>query len=315
MVLVGAGLLVAVASATGSSAGSGSGHAAPSSVVAGGAISGCGRAAPTGQHFMSFTDQGRWRWAAVFVPPGYVDRTPTPLVLNLHGSGSNGTTEEEYTGMDREAEAADFIAVYPTADIPDGPGFDWNVPGDPVPGMTRAPNDVLFLENLVTRLEHRYCVNQKEVFLTGFSRGARLTDVVACQASDVFAAVAPVSGVRLPTPCPTTRPVPLITIHGLLDDTDPYDGNGIHYWTYSVPTAVMRWAAHDGCAGKIVYPLPNQPVEVTSYACPTGVDVQLYTIADTGHEWPGGDNGLPPGTPVLDASAVIWSFFRSHPMK
>ena len=128
--------------------------------------------------------------------------------------------------------------------------------------------------------------------------------------------MAPVSGVRLPSPCPTTRPVPLLTIHGTFDLTDPYQGHGQYHWTYSVPTAVALWGAHDGCSGPRATALPGLDTVVSTYArCPAGVSVELYTVVGSGHEWPGSAyNVEPPTTQVLQANNVIWAFFAAHPM-
>jgi poly(3-hydroxybutyrate) depolymerase len=60
-------------------------------------------------------------------------------------------------------------------------------------------------------------------------------------------AVAPVAGLRRPTPCPTTRAVSVIAFHGTADQVDPYHGHGQAYWTYSVPTAASDWATQDRC--------------------------------------------------------------------
>ena len=39
-----------------------------------------------------------------------------------------------------------------------------------------APDDVSFLTQLVGILEHRYCINSKMVYATGFSGGARTSE-------------------------------------------------------------------------------------------------------------------------------------------
>ena len=60
-------------------------------------------------------------------------------------------------------------------------------------------------------------------------------------------------------------------------------------------------------------------VERISFSdCHDGVEVVEYFIDDMGHVWPGGINRLPArlvGKPSdkLNATDVIWSFFKSHP--
>lgn|GEM_PF-4930568 len=59
---------------------------------------GCGRPVETGSVLYTLTDQDRVRTTVVHVPPRYSDRSPTPLVVVLHGAGSNGPAMEAYTG-------------------------------------------------------------------------------------------------------------------------------------------------------------------------------------------------------------------------
>ena len=183
--------------------------------------------------------------AIVHIPSGYQDARPVPLVLNMHGSQSTALAQEAFTGMDATSDADGFIVVYPQGAIPAGSGFEWNVPGQPLFGGAAVPagaaDDVSFLEQLVTLLEQRYCVAENRVYATGFSGGARMASQLGCDASTVFAAVAPVSGLRYPSPCPSMRAVPVISFHGTADPVDPFSGHGQAYWTYSV----LRWP-HSG---------------------------------------------------------------------
>ena len=247
-------------------------------------------------------------------------------MLNLHGSGSTAVEQELFTGMDATADSDRFIVAYPQALIPDGTGFDWNVPGEPLIGGTPVPahaaDDVTFLTQLVGVLEHRYCIDPARIYATGFSGGARTASQLACDAPSVFAAVAAVSGVRHPTPCPTSRPVPIVAFHGTADPVDPYGGHGEAYWTYSVPQAAADWARQDRCSTTPSSSRPATGVTLTKYAgCHAGAGVELYTIAGEGHEWPGGTplprsltRLLGPQSDAVVANNVMWAFFQAHPL-
>jgi len=252
--------------------------------------------------------------------------SPIPLVLNMHGSQSTAAEQEALTGMDATADADDFIVAYPQGAIPAGGGFEWNVPGQPLVGgsavPTGSPDDVTFLEDVVSDIEHDHCVNADRVYATGFSGGARMASQLGCDASTTIAAVAPVSGLRLPVPCASTRPVPVVAFHGTADPVDPYLGNGQAYWTYSVPAAASRWAAHNGCAAGPVVSQVAPSVTRTAYGpCTADASVELYTLAGEGHEWPGGPT-LPrsltrilgPQSDAVDANTVMWAFFEDHPL-
>ncbi|MGA3147888.1 MAG: PHB depolymerase family esterase [Acidimicrobiales bacterium] len=275
---------------------------------------------------MTATIAGKQRVAVVHLPISYRPPTPLPLVVNMHGSGSTASEQEGLTGMDSTADADDFIVVYPQGAIPNGSGFDWNVPGEPLIGGAAVPagepDDVSFVEQLVALVEGKDCIDPRRVYATGFSGGARMASQLACDASSTFAAVAPVSGLRFPSPCPSTRPVPVVSFHGTADPVDPYNGNGQKYWTYSVPLAAQRWGAHNGCSATPAVSQPDTGVTLTSYGgCSGGAAVSLYTIAGEGHEWPGGPHlpkrltrVLGPQSTAISANATMWAFFVAHPL-
>jgi polyhydroxybutyrate depolymerase len=281
----------------------------------------CGTSTASGS--VTLTLGGHARTVLVHLPGGYTGSKRVPLVLNLHGSGSTASQQELFTGMDATADAHGFIVAYPQALIPDGGGFDWNVPGVPLFGGRAVPrgsaSDVAFIVSLVRMLEHRYCVDARRVYATGFSGGARLTSELACDAAGVFAAVAPVSGLRRPSGCRPARAAPILSFHGTADPVDPYGGHGQQYWTYSVPVAARDWRTQEACAEATTLH-PVKTVTVTRYArCRDGSTVELYTIAGEGHEWPGG-SPLPkrltallgPQSDAVDADDVMWAFFAAH---
>jgi polyhydroxybutyrate depolymerase len=206
----------------------------------------------TGSRRLTGAIDGHHRTGIIHIPTGYRKSHPAALVLNLHGSGSTAAAQEGSSGMDATADRDTFIVAYPQALIPQGTGYDWNIPHVPLFGGAPVPpgaaNDVTFLTQLVHTLEGRYCIRTTAVYVTGVSGGGRMASQLACDASRLFAAVAPVAGLRRPTPCPTTRAVSVIAFHGTADQVDPYHGHGQAYWTYSVPTAASDWATQDRCS-------------------------------------------------------------------
>jgi polyhydroxybutyrate depolymerase len=285
--------------------------------------SGCGRSASSGSTTLQLQVAGHRRVVIVHIPNGYGDKTPTALVLNLHGSGSTASQQELFSGMDATADSDHFIVAYPQGLISSGSGFDWNVPNEPLFGGTPVPkgaaNDVEFLTDLVPALAARYCIDEHRVFATGVSGGGRMSSQLACDASSTFAAIAPVAGLRLPSPCPAHQAVPVIAFHGTADPVDPFNGNGQKYWTYSVPVAAQRWAAHDGC--KATPQVSHESgYTLTAYSgCSSGASVELFALSGEGHEWPGGPH-LPaqftailgPQSNAVNANSMMWAFFAAH---
>ncbi len=285
--------------------------------------SGCGQEVTPGDVTLQENQSGSMRKVLVHIPPSYSPRTPTPIVLNLHGSGSGPARQEAFTAMDITSDKYGFIVAYPRGGIRAGSGYDWNIPGVPLFGGANspagAPNDVAFLSSLVPFLSTKFCINPSMAYVTGMSGGGRMASELACDSSAVFAAAAPVAGLRLPTPCRGSRPVSVIAFHGTSDPIDPYDGHGQPYWTYSVPQAASLWGAKDKCA-----PHPNEVAGVgyslTTFAeCADRASVELYTVTGEGHEWPGGPilstaitNALGPQSGAVNANSLMWAFFAAH---
>ena len=165
--------------------------------------SGCGQPATAGSVTYSLQSGGHTREVIVHVPASYSGKTKVPLVLNLHGSESTAQAQEVFSGMDATSDADGFIVAYPQALIPAAGGYEWNIPGVPLPGGQNAPanaaNDVTFLTGLVRSLAAKYCVDTRQVYATGMSGGGRMASQLACDASQTFAAVAPVAGLRFPS--------------------------------------------------------------------------------------------------------------------
>lgn len=284
--------------------------------------SGCGSEITTGSSTLRLSIEGRQRTVIVHVPAGYTGSEPVALILNLHGSTSDARQQEQLTGMDTTSDQDGFIVAYPQALITDGAGFDWNVPDQPLVSgsmpLRNAADDVAFLTQLPSVLARRYCIDVRRVYATGISGGGRMASQLACNAPDTFAAVAPVAGLRFPGPCATSRDVPVIAFHGTADPIDPYNGDGLAYWTYSVPVAEQRWAAHESCAKTTMTSATGYQL-TASTACAGESTVELYGLLGEGHEWPGGPTMpasitslLGPQTSAVDANSVMWAFFSAY---
>ena len=126
-----------------------------------------------GQTSETIESQGTERTYRQFIPSGYDGGTPTPLVLNIHGLGSNGDQQATFTGMEELAEDEGFIAVHPHGE---GALPLWNyVSAD------RATNDVGFISELVDALGERLCVDSSRVYATGISNGGLMSSTLACR--------------------------------------------------------------------------------------------------------------------------------------
>ncbi len=284
--------------------------------------SGCGQGGGPGSSTLQLSIGGHTRVVIVHLPTGYSGTTPVALVLNMHGSTSDAQQQEALSGMDVTSNQDGFIVAYPQALITDGAGFDWNVPDEPLVTGAMPPkdaaNDVAFLTQLPVVLARRYCIDLRRVYATGISGGGRMASQLACNSPRTFAAVAPVAGLRFPAPCANSRDVPVVAFHGTADPVDPYNGNGLTYWTYSVPVAQQDWSTHESCAHTAMTSGKGYQL-TTSTSCTGGSTVELYSLTGEGHEWPGGPTlpvaitkVLGPQTDAVDANSVMWAFFSAY---
>jgi polyhydroxybutyrate depolymerase len=278
---------------------------------------------------LTITSGGVERRALVFVPTETNPGKRLPVVLNLHGSGSTPEEQMARSGLAATAEEEGFIVVAPQGGVVSGAGWAWNVPF--VTSAPGAPDDVAFLEDLVAALEASGCVDPKRIYASGYSGGGRMISQVACENPDLFAAIAPVAGLRAGAPlagdptepdtttCAPDTNIPVLTFHGTADIVNWYAGGGLFpYWGYSVATALERWAEINECRQEATTEQVTESVTVTSYrACRANADVVLYTIEGGGHTWPGSDPSLYPPvllpvTQEIDANEIMWEFFRTR---
>ena len=272
-----------------------------------------------GDHALTMFYDGLERSYVVHIPPGLDPSQPVPMVLAFHGLGLNASEMNRISGLSGESDSSGFIVIYPEGT---GETKSWN--GGHCCGTAARDrvDDAGFVRALIGELSTTLPVDKKQIHATGFSNGAIFTYRLACELSDLIASFGPVSATPaeddLQT-CAPPRAVPLMHFHGTADDPNPYDGGQAPGGYYFVPvsTAIQFWTGFNGC------PTPPQTNESGSirhdtYApCKDGSDVELYTISGGKHAWPGGEAvNQKMGEPNMEisATALLWDFFRSHPM-
>jgi polyhydroxybutyrate depolymerase len=264
---------------------------------------------------------GLTRTYTVHTPAGVSH--PAGLVVNLHGVGGTGRGQEAVTHYDAVADAHGFVVVYP-----DGIDNSWADGRGATEADAKGVDDVGFITALVGQLVDQYGIDPGHVFATGMSDGAFMTNRLACDRADVFAAIAPVSGTLGATvPCAPSRPVAVLETHGTADAVIPFDGGLVV--GKAGPSTVLaagamaaRWRGVDGCPGapaENTLPGVGTGANVHRFAtgpCADGTDVVFIQIDGAGHAWPGGtypNAAIRPGVHPFDVSEASAEFFASHP--
>lgn len=252
----------------------------------------------------------------VHLPAGYRTGRPAPLVWLFHGSGGSGANILKASKLAETADRHGFIVAAPDGGIPVAQGFVWNIPGVPtVTGKLPGPgdaDDVAFVEAATDWLAQQRCVDRTRVYATGLSGGGRMTSWLACVSTRRFAAIAPVVGLRAgnplaadpripdPATCAPALPMPVIAFAGDRDTTNPVEGGGAPYWSYTMHAAQGRWADLNLCrTGPERRDLSATLYEVRYTDCRGGADVAGRIERGGKHVW-------------LADNEAMWAFLSRH---
>lgn len=275
----------------------------------------------------------------VFLPSRYGngDRRPAAIFLHGYGVSATGTEAEVTNGLNRYAEEYGYVMVYPQSTwfMSDGPaderwevtswnhvsdGFDKGPAGPictadaesyPCPpecgtcgqcGWASCHDDVGFLKALVAGISLDFTIDPARVYVSGFSNGAMMANRIACDASELFAAVALIAGrVEPGFECTPTVAVPLLQVNGGADDIAPYDGRASNtgYFYASAAAIAEHWNPNVACAADSkTWPFAAAEGAATcSIACADTNNESINCLWQKGnHRWPGtpgfrGSNG------------------------
>lgn len=245
---------------------------------------------------------GLQRSYLIYIPPGLSDQQAVPLVFIFHGFGESGLLARLYTGLDAIASANRFVLVYPNGSGPNG-AFSWNGSGCCGYADENQVDDIAFVRAIIADVRTLVGIDDKRIYAAGFSNGALLAYRLACEISDTFAAIAPVGGILLYSPCEPQQPVSVLHIHGLQDTRVPFINSGQPF--PSGEQSVATWATLNGCTDAQIVE-QTEFLTHTSYGpCAPGIAVELYTL-DIGHAWPS-------SLTIAPLSQTVWDFFAAHP--
>lgn len=263
----------------------------------------------------------------VHVPPSYDPQKPTPVVFCIHGLGQNAIMFCT-TGADMipKSDAEGFILV-----MPNGYQNSWNGGTCCGAAVTEKLDDVALMKAIFKEVSGHLNVDLSRVYATGLSNGGYMSYRLACEASDIFVAVAPGAGAigmndigggtaasgDFAT-CKPSEPVSVLHLHGTADALVRY--------ALQKPS-LDRIAMENGCMTSTraaTQPASSGDTQCVSYeGCKEGVDVTGCTVMGGGHVWFGNatcGTGSAGACAIVGANSmslnntnVIWEFFKAHP--
>lgn len=263
--------------------------------------------------------EGKKRDAFLFIPNADPGGRELPLVFNYHGFGSNAGSQRTYSGMSTLAETEGFLVIYPNGwgDLESHNGGACCPPANEIPN-----DDVGLAKALIEKVDSIAKVDRKRVYSVGMSNGGFMSIRLGCEASDVFAAVASVTGVLgNDAPSPSTfkcehpgRSVPYLHLHGTSDDSVPYEGDPTAGFK-SAPETVREMSEANGC-----FEAPRPGYEFGAVKCETRcggeANTTFCTVAGGKHSWWGS-----PLCPIffggegcfdIDSTGQAWDFFKRY---
>src|SRR5438034_1106231 len=258
------------------------------------------------------TSAGQTREYILYVPKSYDRTKPSPLVISMHGAENWPSFQMNLSQWNQLADERGFIVVYPAGE--GGGPKTWHMRGE----GTRMP-DVIFISELIDKLEASYNIDPARIYANGVSNGGGMAFVLSCTMSDRIAAVGMVGAAQtLPWSwCTERRGVPMIAFHGTADRFAFY--NGGQSWVApalfpAVPLWTANWARRNRCGSNPLESAVAPDVTRREYThCADDAAVVLYIVWGGGHTWPGG-GPLPvwfvgSDSRSIDSAASMWAFF------
>jgi polyhydroxybutyrate depolymerase len=157
----------------------------------------------TGKNYFTTDIDGDVREYYVHVPSIYNSDNPTPVVFMLHGSSGNGIKYYNISKWKEVGEVENILTVFPSSweycIIDDGrvkTTTKWNVfsPSYEYCAGEVPRDDIKFLKQIITELNERFNVDNKRIYLVGFSNGGKMAGRCAVEMSDLFAAIVESAG-------------------------------------------------------------------------------------------------------------------------
>jgi len=272
--------------------------------------------------------QGNAREYKVHVPPGYDPKVPTPAVFCLHGLQQNAVMFcVNGAGWVDKSDAEGFILI-----MPNGYHNSWNAGTCCGDAATAGLDDVALMRAIYAEVGQHLNIDRRRVYASGLSNGGFMSYRLACEAADLFVAIAPGSG-AIGTEaisgstngdgdssdllaCNPGQPVSVLDLHGTADTYVPFADQ---------QPSTDRIATSNRCTldtAAATQPASGGDTQCLSYdGCPAGIAVTRCSVDGGGHCWFGSPScGTGAGaigalfvgrnSDTLVNTDAAWSFFE-----
>ncbi len=298
----------------------------------------------------SFGNSAGSREYKVWLPTGYMPGKAMPLVMMLHGCGSNAQKIAEVTRWNAVADREGIVVVYPEQNVWASLMLCWNWGQASQQG--RDVGEPSILMGMLRQVAASYATDPRRQYVAGFSAGAGMVAILAACNADSFAAAAIHSGGMYKAASNLFDSIPAMSKGSTVDP----DQSGVEAWRCSLmPRAAMPVLVVHGSADPTVNPvngaqaaqqfvqfndmtddsLDNNsvayvptsvlqmppavfngyPYTVTNYHDVTGkLLVRHVLVTGLDHHWSGGaaTSGRSAEPYGPDATEMVWGFFKDR---
>ncbi len=230
------------------------------------------------------------------VPAAYDAGRPVPLVVGLHGYGSNGARVAAQLGLSTTSERRGWLLALPDGTVDSRGRRFWNASSACCNIDDAEVDDVGYLSDVVGAVADRYAVDPARVYVAGLSNGGFMAHRLACERSDLVSAVVAVAGTTATGPlgCRPSEGVSVLQVHGTADEVIRYDGGALLPGRrYASATATVEgWRTREHCreTGRAGTPLdsdaslPGAETSRTTWSgCDDAAAVSLWTVTGGVH--------------------------------
>ena len=255
----------------------------------------------------------------LLVPMSLNESGNVPLVVDIHG-GQDDMYQQRWTSdFANISMEQGFIVAYPQ-----GHNNLWNMGWDPITCsagiMCTEEDDVGFILQMVDTITQNHSIDNSRIYSTGWSNGCGMTQRLAVEASDIFAAAGCMSMYRFVEAPSDYLPIPFMEVHGLLDEIIQYTTTAHSALIFGPEKGAIQnlesWAELNGCQGTTPEVIESQDdYDIRGYTnCENETQVMLVTLFFAAHNpyehddpvtQPGRGGANPTGVPT---STMVWEF-------
>ena len=217
MAVVGAAVVAMALCAMGTGAAGAAAGGGTFSSASTGRSPGCGRPMAAGtvasghEATISISTDGIASTYQLTVPRSYRSGVAHPVILLFYGWMSSASQFSAQTGLPTAAARHGYLVAVPTT-----PASEWQ--------FDAHGTDADRVDAMVGQISRAYCVDQRRIYVSGFSAGAAFTILYSCARQGRIAAIA-TAAVEYQLGC--TRPMPVLAFHGTTDPFVPYQNDAI----------------------------------------------------------------------------------------